>query len=170
MQPVANCQWQSASGKVPVANSQWQTAIGRVIIEQMYLYERIFNAICSWFRPRPPRNFTLEVETLRTLKRVARQSRRTPEEVAEQFLNETLYNLQMREEYLRRWDKLTPREQQVAALVCLGYTTRQIAARLGIRPETVKTYADCLLAKFAARDRKMLRLMLHDWDFSEWEH
>lgn len=109
------------------------------------------------------------METLRTLKKIARQSRRSPEEMAEHFLNETLNDLWLREDCLRRWDRLTRREQQVAALICLGYTTRQIAARLSIRPETVKTYAESLLAKFAVRDRATLRQMLRNWDFREWD-
>jgi DNA-binding NarL/FixJ family response regulator len=139
------------------------------MIEQMYLYERIFLAIRSWFRPRSPRNFTLEVETLRTLQHIARQSQRTPEEMAQGILGERLHELWLREENLRRWEKLTAREQQVAALICSGYTTRQIAARLKIRPETVKTYAEGMLAKFKVRDRKALRRMLQDWDFSAWD-
>ncbi len=135
----------------------------------MYLYERIFFAIRNFFRPRPPRNFTLEVETLRTLKSIARQSQRTPEEVAQHFLDEKLNELWLRQENLRRWEKLTMREQQVAALICLGYTTRQIAARLKVRPETVKGYTERMLAKFKVRDRKTLRQMLKDWDFREWD-
>ena len=143
--------------------------MGCVIIEQMYLYERIFNAIRSWFGPRPARNFTLEVDTLRTLREFARELRCTPEEMAKHFVDEQLHALWLREEYLRRWDTLTMRERQVTALICLGYTSRQIAARLKIKPETVATYAERVLGKFALRDRKTLRQELHDWDFSEWD-
>lgn len=135
----------------------------------MYLYERIFRAIRNWFRPRPVRNFTLEVHTLHSLRRIAWQEDRTPEEVANQFLEEALSGLKFQEEKWQRWQKLTPREQEVTALICLCYTSRQIAARLFISPETVKTHAEHILAKFDASDRKTLRMMLSDWDFSGWD-
>jgi DNA-binding NarL/FixJ family response regulator len=48
----------------------------------------------------------------------------------------------------------------VAALICLGYTSRQIAYKLHRKPDTVKNYAKSILAKFDAPDRKMLRIML----------
>ena len=64
---------------------------------------------------------------------------------------------------------LTPREQDVAALACLGYTNRQIAARLGISPDTVKTHVRNLLHKFELHSKDELRSLLQDWDFSAWE-
>ena len=70
---------------------------------------------------------------------------------------------------LSRWRMLSPREQQVAALICLNYTGRQIAARLKISPETVKTHTRNLLNKFGLRTRTELRQVLADWDFSAWE-
>jgi DNA-binding CsgD family transcriptional regulator len=69
---------------------------------------------------------------------------------------------------MARWYSLSPREQQVAALICLNYTSRQIAARLRISPETVKTHTRNLLSKFDLRTRVELRELLADWDFSAW--
>ncbi|MBE3117956.1 MAG: helix-turn-helix transcriptional regulator [Candidatus Atribacteria bacterium] len=43
-------------------------------------------------------------------------------------------------ELYHRWQSLSPREQEVTALACRGYTNRQIAARLGVSAETVKTH------------------------------
>ncbi len=57
----------------------------------------------------------------------------------------------------------------MAALLCLNYTNRQVAARLGLSPETVKTHTRNLLAKFQLRTRAELRRALADWDFSAWE-
>ena len=42
---------------------------------------------------------------------------------------------------------LSPRERQVTALICQGYTNRQIACRLTISPETVKSHASSILHK-----------------------
>jgi DNA-binding CsgD family transcriptional regulator len=53
--------------------------------------------------------------------------------------------------------------------VCLNYTTRQVAMRLGIAPDTVKTHVRNVLAKFDARSRQELRRLLAGWDFSAWE-
>ncbi len=135
----------------------------------MYLYERIFRAIRNWFAPRRGGNFTLEVDTLHTLQRIARQEERTPEEVANQYLDDALRDLQSQEEHWRKWQSLTPREQEVAALICLHYTGRQIAAMLSISPETVKTHVEHILEKFDVTDRNALRRILNGWDFSQWE-
>jgi len=63
---------------------------------------------------------------------------------------------------------LTPRQQQTAALACLNFTNRQIAARLGISPQTVKTHIRNLLHRFDLHSKAELRQVLADWDFSEW--
>ncbi len=135
----------------------------------MYLYERIFRTIRGWFRPFLPRNFSLDVDTLYTLKRIAKEERRTPEEVADRVLNDALQDIEFQQENQRRWQRLSPREKDVAALICLHYTTRQIAAFLGISPETVKTHAEHILKKFDVPNREVLRETLYGWDFSEWE-
>ncbi len=135
----------------------------------MYLYERIFWAIRNWFAPRRGGNFTLEVDTLLTLRRIARQEKRTPEEVANQYLDDALRDLQSQEENWRKWQSLTPREQEVVALICLHYTSRQISAMLAISPETVKSHVEHIMEKFDVRDRNTLRRLLSGWDFSQWE-
>jgi len=53
---------------------------------------------------------------------------------------------------------LTPRERQVAALICQGYTNLQIACRLTISPETVKSHASSILHKLGYSRRSSLRL------------
>ena len=46
--------------------------------------------------------------------------------------------------------KLTRREMSILQEVAIGRTTPQIAADLGLSPETVKWYRKQLLAKFSA--------------------
>ena len=60
------------------------------------------------------------------------------------------------------------REQQIAALACMNYTNRQIAAHLFISPETVKTHMRNVLRKFDLHSKAELRQTLGDWDFSSW--
>jgi DNA-binding CsgD family transcriptional regulator len=52
----------------------------------------------------------------------------------------------------------------------LNFTNRQIAARLQITPETVKTHVRNVLHKFDLHSKAELRRSLADWDFSAWLH
>jgi DNA-binding CsgD family transcriptional regulator len=67
------------------------------------------------------------------------------------------------------WIRLSPREQDVTALTCLRYTNAQIAARLGLSVETVKTYLNNALNKLNFQTKADLRVFFAAWDFSEWE-
>ena len=114
------------------------------------------------------RTFALDAEALRGLRLLAEQQNCPPEEVAANLIHAALDERRLTEECWRRWRMLTAREQEVAALVCLNYTTRQIAARLTIAPDTVKTHVRNVLAKFGAPTRQELRQLLENWDFSAW--
>jgi DNA-binding CsgD family transcriptional regulator len=135
----------------------------------MFLFQRMLRAIRRWFQRKQPANFTLNVETIRSLQFIAERERLTAEEVADRILVDAMRDRLAQEENWQRWHNLTPREQEVTALVCLNYTTRQIAAKLHISPETVKTHAEHVLDKFDVPDRNILRLMLSGWDFSGWD-
>ncbi len=74
--------------------------------------------------------------------------------------NERLWNL---------WESLSQREKDVTALACLGYTNREIGARLHISPETVKDRLESAFRKFKVNKRNDMRMLLSQWDFSAWE-
>ena len=57
---------------------------------------------------------------------------------------------------------LTPREREVVHLTTLGKTNRQIADRLFISQETVKTHVRNALVKFGVRSKSELRLLLQE--------
>jgi DNA-binding CsgD family transcriptional regulator len=135
----------------------------------MFLFNRVLRAIRRWFQRKQSANFTLNMETIRSLQFIAERERLTPEEVADRILIDAMRDHLEQEDNWQRWHNLTPREQEVAALVCLNYTTRQIAAKLHISPETVKTHAEHVLDKFDVPDRNILRLLLSGWDFSGWD-
>ena len=99
---------------------------------------------------------------------LAGQERRLPGEMAAALLRDALSARQEAEYSLGRWRSLSPREQEIAALTCLSCTNRQIASRLGISPETVKTHLHNLLAKFDLRSKSELRQALSGWDFRSW--
>lgn len=120
-------------------------------------------------QPPEPRVFQLSADLRRSLQLLAEQERRPPQEVAARLIRSALEERRQMEQGWLNWQALTPREQQIAALICLGYTSRQIAARLEISPQTVKTHVRNTLAKFNLRRRQDLRQMLAGWDFSAWD-
>jgi DNA-binding CsgD family transcriptional regulator len=113
------------------------------------------------------RTYTFEGDLAKSLEELAEQERRPEDEVAADLL--ALAQHDAAETYYERWRELSPREQQVAALSCLNYTNPQIAARLKISPETVKTHVRNMLGKFGLHSKAELRQVLADWDFSAWE-
>ena len=100
---------------------------------------------------------------------LAAREGRPVEELQAELLTIGLAQRNMRGELWERWQSLSPREQQVAALACRGYTNRQIGGRLGISEETVKTHVSNALVKFNLHGKAELRMALEEWDFSGWE-
>jgi DNA-binding NarL/FixJ family response regulator len=90
-------------------------------------------------------------------------------ELAEQMLTYALIQRQRADENLRIWKDLSPREREVAALVTLGYTNREMAARLVVSPETIKTHTQRIMSKFQVKCKYDLRIALAEWDFREWD-
>lgn len=56
--------------------------------------------------------------------------------------------------------RLTPREREVAALVALGYTNREVAEALGISPATVAVHLRSILRELGVRSRAAVGLAL----------
>ena len=105
------------------------------------------------------------------IKDVAKQQQRAEEEIIADFTTVGLNQFLAQNEMEQRWSSLSRREQQVIALVCLGYRNHEIAQTLTIAPETVKTHLQSIFDKFDLRSSKELRLALKDWNFHDWwEH
>lgn len=124
-----------------------------------------------WIDPsNQTRLLILELDSLnaRYLAQLAASSGVSRQQVAQDLLKTALVDRQVAETHLSRWRMLTPRQQQVAALTCLNFTNRQIAARLGISPQTVKSHLRNLLHRIDLHSKAELRQALGDWDFSEW--
>jgi DNA-binding NarL/FixJ family response regulator len=68
----------------------------------------------------------------------------------------------------QRWLSLSPRDQDIIALICLGYTNDQMAHRLGISAQTIKSYVQTVFNKLALRSKTEIRLTFFGWDFSSW--
>ena len=79
---------------------------------------------------RTPRlTFDMDQTLIQSLQTLAEQEKREPDEVAADLLTFALAQRRAADDNLDRWHTLTPREQQIAALACLNYTNRQIAAQ-----------------------------------------
>jgi DNA-binding NarL/FixJ family response regulator len=55
--------------------------------------------------------------------------------------------------YLQRYYDMSPRELQVAKLVCNGFTNGDIADKLNVKPGTVKTHMRSIFGKTRTRNR-----------------
>lgn len=110
----------------------------------------------------------MDVELIRLLRNLAQEQQRDETDLAMELLTQALVQRDAAENNLRRWRSLSLREQQVTALICLGYTNAQIASRLTISPETVKTHVRNVVGKFDVHSKAELRRTLADWDFSAW--
>lgn len=115
-----------------------------------------------------PRIFLKDEEIVTLVRKVAQQQGRSEEEVMTDFTKAGWDQLQQENDMMERWDSLSQRERQVVALICLGYRNYQIAEKLVIAPETVKTHLQNIFAKFNLRSSKELRFALKDWNFIEW--
>ena len=116
-----------------------------------------------------PRFYELDESLHTSLVTLAEHEGRTEEELAADLLVAGLTQYQAQDVYWNDWKSLSPREKEVTALTCLGYTNRQMAARMGISPETVKTHIRNALHKFNLRSKVKLQMVLAEWDFSAWK-
>jgi RNA polymerase sigma factor (sigma-70 family) len=103
-----------------------------------------------------------------TLKDLAAQEGRSEEDLTSDLLARGLSEYYSSDDVRQKWEALSPREQEVTALTCQGFTNRQIAFQLGISADTVKTHLRNVLTKLQLHSKSELRLAFADWDFSAW--
>lgn len=133
----------------------------------MSLLQRILRTLHTG---RPARRlFQFDDTLLASLRTLARREQRSEEELAAHLLQLGLAQRNASEARIRAWLRLSPRQQQVTALACLGFTNRQIAARLHLSPETIKVHLRSARLKFGAQSKAELQRILADWDFSQWQ-
>jgi DNA-binding CsgD family transcriptional regulator len=133
----------------------------------MYLWRQLMPTLSLY--PPGKRLFVLDKALVDDVETLAKLEKRSTDEVAADLLSSGLSLRFMEEDSWRRWQGLSPREQQVTALVCLGYTNPEIAAALVIAVDTVKSHIRSVLHKFDLHSKGELRMALVDWDFSAWK-
>ena len=115
-----------------------------------------------------PRKYQVSESMQVTLTTLSQHEGRPEDDLVQDLLAAGLTHYYESEDLWRKWRSITPREQDVAALACLGFSNREIAARLHISPNTVKSRLHNVLRKFNLHNRSDLRVMLADWDLTGW--
>jgi DNA-binding CsgD family transcriptional regulator len=115
-----------------------------------------------------PRYYEISESLQLTLSTLARHEGRPEHELIPDLLAAGLDQYRSIDELWPLWESLSPREQDVTALTCLGMTNRQIAARLFLSPDTIKTHIRNVLLKFGLKGKRELRHILTGWDFGGW--
>jgi len=116
----------------------------------------------------PAQFIRLDGELFTLLESLAAAQGRTVPELVSDTLYAAVYTNHAQTRNDNRWQELTPREQQVAALACLGYTNQAIAAHLVISVNTVRSHMRRVLDKYHVTSKSELRLILANWDFEAW--
>ena len=141
-----------------------------ILSQSMSIWERFLYLIGK--HPTPdPRSYHFEIsESLKvSLSTIATDEGRPEHELIPDILAAGLIQYTSNERLWTKWETLSSREKDVAAFVCLGYTNREIGARLNISPDTVKSRLQNVLRKFNAHKRTELMVMLAHWDFGAWQ-
>lgn len=110
----------------------------------------------------------LRPELLTAVTNIAAQNGRSVGEIVNELIRYALYDHQLAESSLQTWQQLTPREREITALIWLGLTNPEIAERLSVSPNTVKTHIKNILPKFNVHSKKRLADMLAGLDLSDW--
>jgi DNA-binding CsgD family transcriptional regulator len=134
----------------------------------MRLWER-FRRLWKRSQQKKRRTYHLDDPLHIELNHIAIQENRTQEEMTASVLAAGMYQYRRKDELLRLWYSLSLRERDVTAFACLGLTNRQIAARMGVSPETVKSYLETVLYKLGLRSKAELRVLFADMGFEAWE-
>jgi DNA-binding CsgD family transcriptional regulator len=136
----------------------------------MEFWDRLLTLFELMRGPRRARRHYYELdETLQSaLLERAGQEQRPAAQIQAELLAAGLAGLHSSDLLKQRWESLSAREKQVTALTCLDYTNRQMAAYLGVSPDTIKGYVHQALVKWNAHSKDELRLLLEQWDFSDW--
>ena len=119
--------------------------------------------------PPSSRQFSLDADLRATLQDLAELEQRPLNEIANDLIQQALDERLSASATMRMWHQITPRQQEVTALVCLGYTNQEIGRRLSISPETVKSHLRAVLRRYDLRNRTELGRFYNNWDFSEWD-
>ncbi|MCA9923554.1 MAG: helix-turn-helix transcriptional regulator [Anaerolineales bacterium] len=116
----------------------------------------------------PPALIQLHPDLFTAVAQIAVENGRTIHDVANELIHNALHDHRLATNSLRIWQQLTQREREITALIWLGLTNPQIAQRLSISPNTVKSHIKNILNKFNVHSKKSLTTLLSGLDLSDW--
>lgn len=124
----------------------------------------------TFFRAVPPKQplVAIRPHLIDAAARIAEQENSTVVEIVNDLLTHALSERRTANAQLLVWQQLTHREREITALIWLGLTNPQIAHRLSISPNTVKTHIRNILTKFDVHGKEALRDKLQLLDLSDW--
>ena len=110
----------------------------------------------------------LHPELFTAVKQIADENGRSINEVANELVHNALHDHRQAVSSLQIWQQLTHREREITALIWLGLSNPQIAQRLSISTNTVKSHVKNILSKFDVHSKKSLMPLLSGLDLSDW--
>ena len=131
-----------------------------------YFFQRIRRALRM---KRLKRDYHVDLDMAAYLQDLATEQDSDPEQVAKDIFAKGIVSHFQNDHLHQIWEQLTPREREVTALVCLGYTNNEISKKLMISPNTVKSHISHAMSKFGAAKRAEIQRLLRNWDFRQWD-
>jgi DNA-binding CsgD family transcriptional regulator len=120
-------------------------------------------------RPNPDsRTYQISESFHLTLVTLAQHEGRPETEVFPDLLAAGLTQYVSNDALWHKWRSLSAREQEVTALICLGYNRNQIAEVLGVTPGTIKTHMESIYQTYEVHTAKHLAALLKHWDMLGW--
>jgi DNA-binding NarL/FixJ family response regulator len=127
-------------------------------------WKRIWEGLLRWRAPPPSRAQQRpepsEDDLLAPLRRLAQDQGRSLDEVTYDLLAHSLAQQPHTPPSERLWMALTPREQDVAALIYAGYNNTHVASLLDLSVETVRSHVRHILYKGDLHSKIELCLVL----------
>jgi DNA-binding CsgD family transcriptional regulator len=130
----------------------------------------IWNWLLSWIglrtdtRSRSSQNTKIRLQ----VSQIAEREGRPEPEIVTQLLVAGLQKYYSRMEVMSKWESLSPRQKEVAILIEKGMTNEEIAKRLSISNETIKTHVANILRKFSVNEKSEVRHMLRVMKKNHW--
>jgi DNA-binding NarL/FixJ family response regulator len=115
-------------------------------------------------RSRSPKNTNVRLQ----LSQIAEREGRPEPEIVTQLLVAGLQKYYSRQEIMPKWESLSTRQKEVAILIEKGMTNEEIAKRLSVSNETIKTHVAAILRKFKVHDKSEVRRMLGVMKTNHW--
>src|SRR5215211_674080 len=114
-----------------------------------------------------PRKYEVTAPLQVSLRTLAKHEGRPEHELFLDTLAAGLTQYSTNDRVWKQWESLTPREQEVTAFVCLGFTNRQMGWRMGITEAGAKFHLRNVYSKLQVKNRAQLREKFAGWDFGE---